>query len=96
MKFKNEDFNELIEFMEKMEKSDDYIFLQVSSLKPGKEDMELGILLTGMSGGKPVINRTEAEANLILAMGKSDELRRLLTDVVMHYGTFQAFKRWQS
>lgn len=96
MKFKNEHFNGLIESIEKMEKSDDYIFLQVSSLKPGKEDMELDILLTGMSGGKPVVNRTEAEANLILAMEKNDDLRRLLTDAVMHYATVQAFKRRQS
>lgn len=90
--FKNERFNELCEFMEKMDKSDDYIFLQVSSLKPCKGDMELDILLTGGSGGKPDINRAEAKAVLIVAMKKNDDLKRLLTDAVMHYEMLQAFK----
>ena len=92
-KFRNENFNELYEFMKRMDASDDYLMIQVSSLNQNKDNMEMDILCTGMSGGKPVINRVDAEAALILAMEKSDDLKRLLTDVVMQYEPFQAFKR---
>lgn len=93
MKFKNEHFNKLYELMEKMDSSDDYLMIQVSALNQGKNNMEMNILATGRSGGKPDINRAEAEAVLMMAMKKNDDLKRLLTDAVMHYELFQAFER---
>lgn len=95
-KFKNEQFNGLCEFMEKMDSSDDYLMIQVSALNLGKANTEINTMCTCRSGGKPVINRAEAEAVLIMAMEKSDDLKRLLTDAVMHYELYQAFKRRQS
>lgn len=92
-KFKNEQFNELYRFMEKMDSSDDDMMIQVSTLNQNKANMEMDILCTGRSGGKPVLHRVEVEAALILAMEKNDDLKRLLIDVVMHYEPFQAFKR---
>lgn len=52
MKFKDESFNELYEFMKKMDASDDYLMIQVSSLNPGKNGMELFITITGMEAGE--------------------------------------------
>lgn len=93
MKFKNEQFNELYRLMEKMDSLDDYMMIQVLALNQGKNNTRLDILLTGRSGGEPVVNKIEAEAVLTLAMEKADDFRRLLTDAVMHYEQFQAFKR---
>lgn len=95
-KFKNEHFNKLYELMEKMDSSDDYLMVQVSALNPNKDGMEMTVAVTGKRGGKPEANRIEAEAALILAMEKDDDLKRLLTDAVMHYELYQAFKRRQS
>lgn len=92
-KFRDENFNELYEFMKRMDASDDYMMIQVSTLNQNKANMEMDILCTGRSGGKPVLHRVEVEAALILAMEKNDDLKRLLTNVVMHYEPFQAFKR---
>lgn len=94
--FKNEHFNKLYELMEKMDSSDDYMMIQVLASNQGENNMELGIVTTGRSGGKPDVNRIEAKAALILAMEKDDDLKRLLTDAVMHYELYQAFKRRQS
>lgn len=96
MKFKNEQFNGLCEFMEKMDSSDDYMMIQVSALNQGKDDMEMCMTCTGRSGGKPDINKVEAEAVLMVAMERSEYLKRLLTDTVMHYELYQALKRRQS
>lgn len=93
MKFKNTHFNELYESMKEMDQSDDYLMIQVSALNPGKDNMKMDILATGGTGGKPVIDKVVAETVLIIAMEKSDDLKRLLTDAVMHYEQFQAFKR---
>lgn len=95
MKFRDEHFNELYEFMKRMDSSDDYLMIQVSASNPGKDDMEIDILATGRTGGKPVIDKVHAEAVLITAMEKSDDLKRLLTDAVMHHEQFQAFRRRQ-
>lgn len=95
-KFRNEHFNKLYELMEKMDSSDDYLMMQVSVLNPDKDGMEMTVAVTGWRGGKPEVNRIKAEAALILAMEKDDILKRLLTDAVMHYELYQAFKRRQS
>lgn len=96
-KFKNEQFNGLCEFMEKMDSSDDYLMVQMSALNPGKDDMRMTVTVTGREGGKPGIDRAEAEAVLIMAMKKSDDLKRLLTDAVRHYEMLDAFnKSWRS
>lgn len=94
-KFRNEDFNELYEFMKRMDASDDYLMIQVSTFNQNKADMEMRTLCTGRSGGKPVVNSIEAEAALILAMEKIDAFRWLLTNVVMDYEKLQALKRRQ-
>lgn len=93
MKFKDTHFNELYESMKEMDQSDDYLMIQVSALNPGKDNMKMDILATGGTGGKPVIDKAVAEVVLIMAMEESDDLKRLLTDAVMHYEQFHAFKR---
>lgn len=93
MKFKNEQFNGLYELMEKMDQSDDYLAIHVSSLNPGKDTMEMSISVTGRTGGKETLDRIVVEVVLMMAMDKSDDLKWLLTDAVMHYEQSQAFKR---
>ncbi len=95
MKFKNENFNELYEFMEKMDKSDDYLMILVSAVDTGKGDMKVLTLGTYRTGGKPVINKAKAEAVLIKAMEKSDDFKRLFTNAVMLYESLQVFERSQ-
>ena len=93
MKFRNEYFNDLYEFMKRMDASDDYLMIQMSVLNQGKDDMSTITLVTGRMDGKPVIDKAVAEAALMTAMEKSDDLKRLLTDAVVHYEKIQAFKR---
>ena len=93
MKFKNENFNELYEFMKEMDRSDDYLMIQVSALNPGKDNMKMDILATGGTGGKPVIDKAVAEVVLIMAMEESDDLKRLLTDAAMHCGQYEEFMK---
>lgn len=93
--FNNKHFSELIEFMEKLDKSDDYIFLQVSSLKPGKGDMELDVLLTGRTDGKETLAFAEVEAVLIMAMRKNGIFRELITNSAKHYERLNVFKMMQ-
>lgn len=95
MKFRNEYFNDIYEVIKRMDSLDDYLMLQVSALNPGKDDMTIVVMTTGRTGRKPVINKVAAEAILITAMERSDDLKRLLTDTVKHYEQLQAFKRRQ-
>lgn len=94
-KFKNELFNELHGFMEKMDGSDDYLMIQVSVFNPGKDGMEMSIIITGRTDGKEVIMASAAETTLITAMRKNDDLRRLITNAAMHCKTYEEFLRRQ-
>lgn len=95
MKFRDEHFNDIYEVIKRMDSLDDYLMLQVSALNPGKDDMTIVVMTTGRTGRKPVINKVVAEAILITAMERSDDLKRLLTDTVKHYEQLQAFERRQ-
>lgn len=92
-KFNNKNFNELYEFMKKMDASDDYLMIQVSSLNPGKKGMELSILVTGMKGGKVWADFISAEALLITAMRRNANLRRLVTDAARHCEQIEELQR---
>lgn len=92
-KFRNEKFNKLYEFMKRMDSSDDYLMIQVSVLNQGKDDMSTITLGTGRMDGKPVIDKAVAETVLIMAMKESDDLKRLLTDAVLHCEQFEELQR---
>ena len=62
MKFKNENFNELYEFMEKMDKSDDYLMILVSAVDTGKGDME--VLTLGCTGRAASLSLTKPKPRL--------------------------------
>lgn len=52
MKFKNEQFNNLYELMAKMDQSDDYLVIHVSSLNPGKDTMQISLSVTGRTAAR--------------------------------------------
>lgn len=93
MKFKDESFNELYEFMKKMDASDDYLMIQVSSLDPGKNGMELFITITGMEAGENGASRIYTEAVLLTAMMRNANLRRLVTDAARHCEQIEELQR---
>lgn len=84
MKFKNENFNELYEFMKKMDASDDYLMIQVSSLNPGKKGMELSLTVTGMEADENGASRINTEAALVTAMMRNANIRQLVTNAARH------------
>lgn len=93
MKFKNEQFNELCEFMEKMDSSDDYIMVQVSALNPGKAGMEMTVAVTGREGGKEQVGTIAAEVVLIMAMLRNKYLKRLITNAAERCEQYEAIMR---
>lgn len=82
--FKNEQFNKLCEFMDRMDSSDDYIMMQVSVLNPGKDGMEMTVAVTGREGGKEQVGTIAAETVLIMAMLRNKDLKRLITNAAEH------------
>ena len=93
MKFKDENFNEIYEFMKKMDASDDYLMIQVSSLNPGKNGMELSLAVTGMEAGETGASRIYTEAVLLTAMMRNANLRRLVTDAARHCEQIEELQR---
>lgn len=95
MKFRDENLNELYEFMKRMDASDDYLMIQVSSLYPGKKEMELFFTVTGMKAGENGASRIHTEAALVMAMMRNANLKQLVTDAARHCEQIEELQRRQ-
>lgn len=95
MKFRDEHFNDLYEFMKRMDASDDYLMIQVSALNPGKNGMELSLSVTGMEAGENGASRIHTEAALVTAMMRNANLKQLVTDAARHCEQIEELQRRQ-
>lgn len=95
MKFKNENFNELYDFMKKMDTSDNFLTIQVSAIYTDETDMKIKAAFVCSTNNKDTIDAETAELILIMAMLNNDTLKHLITNAAKHYKKYENSTRMQ-
>lgn len=81
------ELQELHDFMKRLDTSDDWMMIHISSLfYEGKADMVINLI--GKTDGEKFIKADVAEAVLIAAMLKNDGLKKLITNAAKHFKSY--------